>query len=88
MKANITTTCAYGSRVDSTNIRHKNFTTKQKAQICKILERINVYKFEVEGSPKKLYKLNDIYRILNNMVEDGRAEDIDCAIKLLQERIK
>ena len=88
MRFDIVQRCSRGSLVDSTNLRHKNFTTKQKAQICKILERINVYKFEVEGSPKKLYSLNDVYRILNTMVSDGRAENIDCAIKILQERIK
>lgn len=74
--------------VDSRLAKHTKFTTKQKAKIGKCLERINQYLFEVYDEPKKVYTLNDIYRVIGIIINDGLATNVDEAIDVFMERIK
>lgn len=84
----MSTLATFGQVVDSRIIKHKQFTTKQKAKINKCLEQINTLLFECYDTPSKVYKLSDIYKMIVGFVEDGTASDIDSAITVLEGRLK
>ena len=87
MISKTTTRLSTGRIVNSEFAKHRKFTTKQKAKINKLLERINEYVFEVYDNPTKVYTLNDIYRVIGIIINDGIAKTTDEAIIILQERI-
>lgn len=74
--------------VDSRLVKHTKFTTAQKAKINKCLELVNEYLFEIYDEPKKVYNLNDIYKVLGKIMNDGLASNIDEAIKVFQQRLQ
>lgn len=88
MRIKTTTRVSNSRTVNSEFAKHTNFSTKQKAKISKCLERINEYVFEIYDEPKKVYTLNDVYRVIGIIMQDGLAKDVDSAILVLQERIK
>lgn len=87
MRIYTTTLVSTATHIDSVKNKRRNFTTKQKAEINKCLERVNQYLFECYDCPEKVYKLTDIYNVLDRIIKDGLADNIDEAITIFRNRL-